>query len=113
MFGVFVNFSAKSFKKLLKKHELSSIWPKVDSFRANCHVSAFWSTFQQKVAKRGSFREKARKMIDSAKTCNFSSESCSQSLASFFVAVGTSPSFVTKFFSLKKRQTSTPQMFFL
>ena len=32
-----------------KKNQKSSIWPKLATFRANYHVSAFWSTFQQKV----------------------------------------------------------------
>ena len=70
--------SSKLFTKKLqtlahfvKKEEKSSIFPKLATFRANCHVSAFWSTFQQKVSKNGSFREKARKIIDLAKTCNF------------------------------------------
>ena len=69
--------SSKLFTKKLqtlahfvKKEEKSSIFPKLATFRANCHVSAFWSTFQQKVSKNGSFREKARKIIDLAKTCN-------------------------------------------
>ena len=58
----------------VKKHEKSSIWPKVGTFQANYHVSAFWSTIQQKVGKSGSFREKAQKIIDLGKTCNFSSK---------------------------------------
>ena len=53
-----------------KKHQKSSIWPKLATFRANYHVSAFWSTFPQKDGKSGSFREKARKIVDLAKTCN-------------------------------------------
>ena len=40
-------------------------------FPANHHVSAFGSTFQQKVAKSASFRGKASKIVDSAKMCNF------------------------------------------
>ena len=35
----------------LKKHEKSSIWPKLTTSRTNYHVSAFWSAFQQKVVK--------------------------------------------------------------
>ena len=58
----------------LKKHEKSSIWPKLTTSRTNYHVSAFWSAFQQKVAKSGSFLEKERKIIDLAKSCNFSSK---------------------------------------
>ena len=52
--------------------EKSSIWPRPATFRGNNHVSAFWSTFQEKVAKSGSFRENTRTIIDFAKTCNFS-----------------------------------------
>ena len=40
-------------------------------FRADYHVSAFRSTFRQKLAKGASFREKALKTVDLAKTCNF------------------------------------------
>ena len=55
--------------------ETSSIWPKVATFPANYHVSAFLSTFQQKGGKSGSFREKWRKIIDLlAKTNNFSNK---------------------------------------
>ena len=55
-----------------KMHEKSSILPKLATFRENYHVSAFWWTFQQKVAKTGSFRQKARKIIDMTKAWNFS-----------------------------------------
>ena len=41
----------------LKKHEKSSIWPKLTTSRANYHAWAFWWAFQQKVAKSGSFLE--------------------------------------------------------
>ena len=34
-----------------KKHEKSSIWPKLTTTRTKYHVSAFWSAFQQKVVK--------------------------------------------------------------
>ena len=57
------------------KHEKSSTSQKLSTFRANYHVSAFWRTFQQKVAKSASFREKTRKIIDLAETCDFSSKS--------------------------------------
>ena len=48
----------------VKKHKHSWIWSKLATFRENYHVL----TFQQKVAKPASFREKARKLIDLAKT---------------------------------------------
>ena len=56
----------------VKKHEKPSIWPKLAIFRGNYHVLAFSWTFQKEVAKSASFREKAREIIDLAKTCNFS-----------------------------------------
>ena len=58
----------------VKKHENSWIWSKLATFRENYHVLTFRCTFQQKVAKTASFREKARKTIDLAKTFNFSSK---------------------------------------
>ena len=58
--------------RFVKKHEKSSIWPKLATFRTNYHVLAFRWTFQEKNAKSGPFREKARTLIDLAKTCNFS-----------------------------------------
>ena len=75
MLGRFGELFSKKLQKLAhfsKKNEKSSIWPKLATFRGNNHVSAFWSTFQQKVAKSSSFRENAQKIIDFAKTCNFS-----------------------------------------
>ena len=56
----------------VKNDEKSTIWPKLATFRANYHVSAFLSTFEQEVAKSGSFGEGARKIIDLAKTSKFS-----------------------------------------
>ena len=56
----------------VEKHGKSSIWPKLCKFSNNYHVFAFRWTFQEKVAKSASFREKTRKTIDLAKTCNFS-----------------------------------------
>ena len=56
----------------VKQHEKSLIWPKLATFRTNYHVLAFRWTFQEKNAKSGPFREKARTLIDLAKTCNFS-----------------------------------------
>ena len=55
-------------RHFVKKHEKPSIWPKLASFGANYHVLAFSWTFQQEVAKSASFREKAREIIDLAKT---------------------------------------------
>ena len=77
MLGRFGELFSKKLQKVAhfsKKNEKSSIWPKLATFRGNNHVSAFWSTFQQKVPKSASFREKARKIIDFAKTFNFSSK---------------------------------------
>ena len=53
---------------IVKKHEKSSISPKIASFRKNYHLFSFRWTLWQKVAKTASFREKARKLIDLAKT---------------------------------------------
>ena len=55
----------------MKKHEKSSVGPKLATFRTNYHVLAFRWTLQQKVAKSCSCREKARKIIDFSKTCKF------------------------------------------
>ena len=52
----------------VKKREKSWIWSKLATFRTNYHVFTFRRTFRQTVAKTGSFREKARKLIDVAKT---------------------------------------------
>ena len=60
--------------QFVKKDEISSIWPKLCNFSNNYHVFGFRSTFHGKVAKSASFREKARKIIDLAKTFNFSSK---------------------------------------
>ena len=76
-FGVSRNLSAKGIKKWLnlwkstKNHRFGQNFA---TFRTNYHVFAFGSTFQEKVAKSASFREKTRKTIDLAKTCNFSSK---------------------------------------
>ena len=71
MFWCFDELFSKGLQKVaqfVKKHEKSSIWPKLCSFSKNYHVFAFRWTFQEKVAKSASFREKARKIIDLAKT---------------------------------------------
>ena len=75
MFMHFDELFSKRLRKVprfAKKHEKSSIWPKPATFRTNYHVLAFRWTFQKKNAKSGPFREKARTLIDLAKTCNFS-----------------------------------------
>ena len=77
MFPRFGQLFSKKVEKVahfVKNDEKSSIWPKLATFRGNYHVSAFLSTFQQKVAKSGSFCEGARKIIDLAKPSNFSSK---------------------------------------
>ena len=77
MFRRFGQLFGKKLKKVahfVRKHEKSSIWPKLAAFLANYHVSAFWSTFRQKVLKSGSLRERAREILDLGKTCNFSSK---------------------------------------
>ena len=61
MFGGFDQLFGKNLQKVahfVKKHEKSSNWPTVATFRANHHVSKFRATFRKKVAKGGSFREK-------------------------------------------------------
>ena len=52
-------------------HEKSSIFRNVATFRRKNHVTALWSTFQKKVAKSGSFREKAQYLIDLPKLATF------------------------------------------
>ena len=77
MFMPFDELFSKRLQKVprfVKKHEKSSIWPKLATFRTNYHVLAFRWTFQEKSAKSGPFREKARTLIDLAKTCNFSNK---------------------------------------
>ena len=76
-FDALVNFSAKSCRKCLvfwqnsKNHRLEK---NLQLFRTKYHVYAFRWTFQQKVAKSASFREKARNIVDLAKACNFSNK---------------------------------------
>ena len=87
MFQRFGEHLSKKLQKVahfVKKHEKSSIWPKLATFRGVYHVSAFWSTFEQKVAKSGSFGEKTRKIVHLAKTCIFFSRiSCFGVLVNF------------------------------
>ena len=61
-FGVWVNFSVKKEKRCLvprKNIGNRQFGQKLELFRANHHVSAFGSTFQQRVAESASFSEKA------------------------------------------------------
>ena len=70
-FGVSMNFSAKGCKKWLNSWESTkNHWfgKNFATFRTNYHVFAIRWTFQEKVAENASFREKARKIIDLAKT---------------------------------------------
>ena len=73
-FGFLVNFSAKSSKNCpisrisMKNRQFGQ---NVQLFRANHHVSTFGSTFKQKVVNSAPFCEKACKIVDLAKTCNF------------------------------------------
>ena len=73
-FGELFSKKLQKVAHFVKKHEKSSICLKLAILRRNYHVSAFRSFFQEKVAEKGSFREKARKTIDLAKTFNFSSK---------------------------------------
>ena len=52
----------------VKKHEKSWMWSKLATFRTKYHVFTFRWTFRQTVAKTAWFREKARKLMDLAKT---------------------------------------------
>ena len=52
----------------VKKNEKSAISAKLATFRKNYHVFTFRWTLWQKFAKTASFRKKARKLIDLAKT---------------------------------------------
>ena len=84
--GIFMNFSARSCKKCLiswkttRNHRFGQNFA---TFRTNYHVFAFWWTFQKKVAKSASFREKTWEIIDLAKTSNFSGKSCKKCLISW------------------------------
>ena len=89
--GMFLRFDELFSKKLqkvphfVKEHEKSSIWPKHSTFRTNWHVFLFWWTFQQKVARSASFREKPWKIIDLAKPWHSSNK-----LACFSVLINIS-----------------------
>ena len=59
---------------LVKNQKKASIWPKLATFQANYHISRFPWNFRKELAKSYSFREKPWKIIDLAKTGNFSSK---------------------------------------
>ena len=67
-------FSEKLQKVLdfVKNHQNLSIWPQLATFRANYHVLGFSSSFQRKVVKNLGFCEKPSKLMDLAKSSNFS-----------------------------------------
>ena len=76
MFWHFDEVFSKKLQKMprfVKKHEKSSIWRKLATFPTNYHVLTLWWTCLRKVAESASFSEKTLKIIDWAKTCNFSS----------------------------------------
>ena len=82
-----INFSGKSCQKCLiswkstKNHRFGQNFA---TFRANYHVLAFRWSCQQKVTKSASFREKGRKIVDLAKTRNFSNKlPCFDALVNF------------------------------
>ena len=70
-FNQLLGQNLKKVAHFVKRHEKSSIWPKLATFGTNYHGFGFSATFLAKVEKSGSFREKARKIMDLAKTINF------------------------------------------
>ena len=76
-FCISMNFQGKSCQKFFvswkstKNHRFGQNF---STFPANYHVLAFRWSFQKKVTKSASFREKARKIVDLAKTRNFSNK---------------------------------------
>ena len=75
MFRGFDELFRKKLQKVahfVEKHQNSSIWLKLAAFRANYQVLRFSRSFRRKVAKCASYRQKACKIIDLAKTFNFS-----------------------------------------
>ena len=86
-FCISMNFQGKGCQKFFvswkstKNHRFGQNFA---TFRANYHVLAFRWSFQQKVTKSASFREKARKIVDLAKTRNFSNKlPCFDALVNF------------------------------
>ena len=86
-FCISMNFQGKSCQKCFlswKSTKAHRFGQNFATFRANYHVLAFRWSFQQKVTKSASFREKARKIVDFAKTRNFSSKlPCFDALVNF------------------------------
>ena len=54
-----------------KKHQKSSIWPKLATFFSRVPCFEVLINLSAKFAKSASFREKPSKFVDLAKTCNF------------------------------------------
>ena len=86
-FCISMNFQGKSCQtsfvswKSTKNHRFGQNFA---TFRANYNVLAFRWSFQQKVTKSASFREKARKIVDLAKTSNLSNKPrCFDALVNF------------------------------
>ena len=76
-FGISMKFSGKICKQCLiswKSTRNHRFQQNLQLFRKNYHVFAFRWTFQKKIAEIASFLEKARKIIDLAKTNNFSNK---------------------------------------
>ena len=79
---MFLHFNVVLRKRLekvvhfVKKHEKSWIWSKLATFRTNYHVFTFRWTFRQTVAETASFPEKARTLIDLAKTMQLFRTNC-------------------------------------
>lgn len=74
-FKVFIRFSGKKLEKVfdfVKNHENSSIWLKLAVFRTSYHVLRFSSGFQQTSTRKCMILRKPRKLIELAKTSNFS-----------------------------------------
>ena len=75
--GIFMNFSERSCKKCLISWKSTGNYvfrKHYATFQSSYHVFAFRCTFKEKVGKSGSFREKAQKIMDLVKTCNFSNK---------------------------------------
>ena len=96
-FGISMKFSGKICKQCLiswKNTRNHRFQQNLQLFRKNYHVFGLRWTFQRKVAEIASFLEKARKIIDLAKTNNFSNK-----LPCFGVLVSFSAKSCKKYFS--------------
>ena len=69
-FGQLFGQKLQTVAHFVGKHEKSSIWPNLATFWHKLSWFCVWATFRPKVAETGLFREKARKIIDLAKTVN-------------------------------------------